>query len=159
MAFNGEHQTVRTFNEKLLDFLEDLKPLLSALPAYTLVSSSVKWVCQFDPVKNYELFHKHVMIPYGDRISRRDENFFMEDLTVPISIEGNNNTNNSNGGGMGIVNLLRNLWKTQLNDADKTAVWAHLEVLQILCKRCVQAQIAATQQQHSPGRGIGISRA
>ena len=145
MAFNGHHPTVTMFNEKLLDFLEDLRPILHTVPAYTLMSSSIKWVCQFDPIKNYELFHKHVMIPYGERIAARDENFFLEDMTVP-HMPTSMDFGNGGGSGMGIVSLLRDVWKSQLGDADKAAVWAHLDVLQILCKRCVHASTQSKQQ-------------
>ena len=123
---------VKIFNEKLMDFIDDLAPVLSNVSEYALVSSSAKWVCKFDPTRNYKVYHQYIVVPYGDRIARRDEAFFLETMSV-----SGLNSKDAGGMGMGIVSLLRNVWRTQLVDSDKDAVWGHLQVLAELSKRCM----------------------
>lgn len=131
---------VDMFNRKLQDFLADLQPLLGHLPEYNLVSSSSKWLTQFDPRQNYQLFDRHVAAPFGDRIKAMDEEFFMSDkiqVGIPSSNEGG-----PNDGGFGVVQLIRSVWSSRMSKQDREAVWAHLRVLVVLSERCKAARMS-----------------
>lgn len=112
------------FGRKLLDFAEDVQPLIGHMPAYTLVTSGIKWMCNFDPQKNVDLFKDYVAKPYGSRIESKDESFF---LTAELGSSGHENT---------LVDMIRNVWTIGLTAQDKEAVWAHLQVLLLLSRRC-----------------------
>jgi hypothetical protein len=120
---------VKMFNEKLLDFIEDLRPVLSTIPEYTLMSSSVKWLGRFEPAKNSQIFHQYLVVPFGDHIANEDEEFFLESGSVSLGGTGVSD-------GMGLLSLLRSVWRSKLVDTDKKAIWMHLRVLVALSGRC-----------------------
>jgi hypothetical protein len=110
------------FNRKLADFLEDLHCVVGHLPEYTLLSSSVKWLTQYDVTRNQKLFDMYVSAKYEDYILQHDEQFFLS-------------TDYSDVGDMNLVHMLKRVWST-LTDKDKEAIWVHLHVLAILNRRC-----------------------
>lgn len=110
------------FNRKLADFLEDLHCVVGHLPEYTLLSSSVKWLTQYDETRNQKLFDMYVSAKYEDYILQHDEQFFLS-------------TDYSDVGDMNLVHMLKRVWST-LSDKDKEAIWVHLHVLAILNRRC-----------------------
>lgn len=122
------------FNRKLTDFVADLHPVIGHMSEYAFVSSCVKWCIQFDPRKNQEFFDRYVMAPYEDRIMRRDEQFFLND-----SLGGYSEDMNVGG----VVQLIKQVWATNMSDADRSAVWAHLHVLAVLNRHCRDARARA----------------
>lgn len=117
------------FNRKLADFLEDLHCVVGHLPEYTLLSSSVKWLTQYDPARNQQLFDMYVSSQYEDYIMRRDEQFFLS-------------TEYSGVSDMNLVHLLKSVWST-LSEPDRDAIWVHLRVLAVLNRRCKALAAAA----------------
>lgn len=142
------------FNDSLLDFINDLAPIMGNLPEYNLVCSGVKWLNRFEPSRNQAIFHRHVAVPYAARITVKDETFFLESEEFDARIggeeknyfssgarsSGSSSHDNSNDG---ILQLLRNVWKLQLSEADKLAIWSHLHVLIALDRKCQQQKTSA----------------
>lgn len=119
------------FNRKLSEFAAAVKPLVGHLPEYALLVSSIKWLTQFEPHRNQHLFDQVVASLYEERIIAKDEAFFLS----PGSLDYHQSP--------GLVDLLRSVWTSSLTDADKQAVWAHLQVLVVLNRRCKAASGAA----------------
>ena len=109
------------FNNKLMDFLEDLKGVIGHLPDYTILVTSAKFLAQFKEKQNQELFDRFVVQPYGPLIVARNEAFLLEEKYSNSKAD--------------IVSLLKNVWTT-MQDADKESVWAHMHVLVVLSDRC-----------------------
>jgi hypothetical protein len=120
------------FNRKVLDFVEDLEPLLRHLPEYKLLSASTQWMRALDARQNQRIFLEWVAAPFGEQIRARDEGFF---LRADVDRE------HVNASGIGVVNMLRDVWRG-LSDGDKDAIWCHLQVLLVLSDRCVAATAA-----------------
>ena len=120
------------FNRKLSAFLGDLRPLVGTVPEYAVASSSVRMLAQMEPRKNQELFDAYVAQPYEERIIAKDEAFFLEHDETALGGGADN---------VGVVQLLRQVWQG-LSAADKDAVWAHLQVLVVLNRRCRTARSA-----------------
>ena len=108
------------FNNKLTDFLDDLRPILGHLPEYTVLSSSVQFLSKFQEEQNCVMFDRYVAVPYGEQVMARDEAFLLGEQY---------------GAGAGIVSMLKSVW-TSLPDQDKASVWAHMHVLMVLAGRC-----------------------
>ncbi len=112
------------FNNKLIDFVDDLGGVLGHLPEYTVLSSSGRFLAQFQVRQNHELFERYVAVPYGASILTRDETFLLEEAKF--------------AGNAGIVSLIKSVWRS-LPAADRDSVWAHLHVLMVLGERCKAA--------------------
>lgn len=121
--FRNEMDPFAMFNRKLLDFLSDLRPLCGHLSDFNLLSSSAKWMSQFDEHKNQELFHQYLVVPHEERVLKRDDDFFMEGGDAAME-------------NVGVVKLLKVMWKDDMQLEDRDAVWSHLGVLIVLSKRC-----------------------
>ena len=115
------------FNRKLRDFMDDLKPIIGHLPEFSLVSKSVLLLANLEPKKNQELFNFFIAQPYEARVMSRDENFFLE-RGDQLCTEA--------GGSAGLMPMLRQVWSSLL-PADREAVWAHMQVLLVLNRRCL----------------------
>ena len=113
------------FNSKLREFISDMRPLIGTLPEYKLAMGAVQTV---EPRKNQQMFDTFVAMPYEEHIVNKNAEFFMKDAA--LGGEGNGP----------LVALLRSLWTTKLSDADKDAVWQHLQVLVVLNRRCRAAR-------------------
>ena len=113
------------FNNKLVDFVEDLKEVLGHLNEYELIKTSAKFMAKVDPEKNQDIFDKHIAVPYHGHILKKDSTFFLnhEDYSV------NEDTDNQ------LVSLLKSIWNT-LSDNDKESIWTHFHVLLVLNSRC-----------------------
>lgn len=111
----------QVFNNKLIDFVDDLKGAIGHLPEYSLISSSATFLAKFQERQNYAMFDRYIAQPYGESILARDEAFLLTQ-----------NYSNSNGG---IVDLIKGVWK-DLPAGDRESVWAHLHVLLVLAARC-----------------------
>lgn len=113
------------FNNKLGDFLDDLRSVIGHLPEYTVLTSSVQFLSKFQEEQNCVLFDRYVVAPYGDQIRNRDEAFLL----------GEQYSANANSG---IVYMLKSVWRS-LPDQDKSSVWDHMHVLLLLSERCMRA--------------------
>lgn len=120
---------VTLFNNKLTDFVDDLSGVLGHLPEYTVMSSSVRFLSQFQPRQNQDLFNRFVATPYGASVMKRDERFLLEERFQ--SAAGGSNSE-------GVVSLIKSVWKS-LPPADRESIWAHMHVLIVLNERCLAA--------------------
>ena len=109
------------FNRKLIDFLTDLCPVIGKLPEYSLALASAKMIAVADVRQNQLMFDSFVAVPFDEKITARDESFFMTEYTDPTNV--------------GMVQLLKVAWST-MQDSDHEAVWSHLQVLVVLNRRC-----------------------
>ncbi len=114
------------FNRKVLDFVEDLEPLLRHLPEYRLLAASTQWMRTIDARQNQRIFEEWVAVPFGEQIRRRDEGFFLRADVDRTHV---------NATGFGVIAMLRDVW-LGLSDGDKDAIWSHLQVLLVLGERC-----------------------
>jgi hypothetical protein len=115
---------IAMFNNKLLDFVDDLRGIIGHVPEYKLIATSVKFLAQFQETQNQAVFDRYVAEPYSSFIRGRDEAFFLDEQYADVS--------------GGVVALLKSVW-TSIGDDDKDAVWAHLHVLLVLNDRCKAA--------------------
>ena len=109
------------FNRKLIDFLADLRPVIGTLPEYSLALASAKMIAAADVRQNQIMFDSFVAAPFEEKITTRDESFFMKEYTDPTNV--------------GMVQLLKAAWST-MQPSDHDAVWSHLQVLVVLNRRC-----------------------
>ena len=110
------------FNNKLADFVEDLRPVIGHMADYKMFASSVSLMTRIDERKNQELFDRFIASSYEHRIMACDETFFMHAEYEELQ-------------NVAVVQLLKNAW-SGLSASDKEAVWAHLHVLIALNRRC-----------------------
>lgn len=114
------------FNNKLADFLDDLRPVIGGLPEYGLLTSSVALMSHLDPSQNHRLFSRYVTKTYRTYIVNHDEAFFLcsngSDFGDLSTVQGVQSSTAD------IVALLKGAW-AGLAEADRQAVWAHLDVL------------------------------
>lgn len=113
-------QLYALFNNKLCDFFEDLKGVIGNLPDYDWMTSSAELVSTIDPSQNHKLFVSHVENLYASHIIDRNESFFLNNEYNEIDRDQMSSPN--------MISLLKHIW-CSLNDADKMAVWDHLEML------------------------------
>lgn len=120
------------FNQKLLDFADDLQAVKANLganvPEIDAFRPAVAMASSFDPQKPQQLFNEHVGSKYDKQIAQKDEQFFLTERYQDM-------------GEMNLVELLKRLWKT-LSPQNKHAIWQHLQVLVVLNKKCLQQSSA-----------------
>jgi hypothetical protein len=104
------------FNNKLADFVDDLRPLIQDMPEYTMLRAAVDLMARVQPTQNHNLFVRYVMNNYRDRIMVRDEGFFL------------NNAYDEIADGVSIVSVLKRFW-SKFSETDKHSIWGHLGVL------------------------------
>jgi len=119
------------FNQKLLDFASDISCLRASgkaddVPALDILKPSVEMIIQFDPKKSQAVFHECVVERYGPQIELRDEKFLLENDYKESAADL---------GDTDIVDMVKKVW-TNLNVAEKNAIWDHLSLLVMLSKRC-----------------------
>lgn len=120
--------TFELFNNKLSEFIEDLRGVLGTLPEYKMIASSSRLLSQVQVRQNCNLFYQYVVIPYGEQIMARDEKFLLDhDFTKEASEAGS---------GAGVVDLLKKVW-TSMSLDDRESVWGHLGILIVLSRRCL----------------------
>ena len=117
------------FNNKLVDFLDDLKGVIGHLPEYSLMASSARFLAQFQLRQNHELFARYVVEPYGASIMARDESFLLGE-SFGMS-------------GASVVTLIKSVWGG-LDASDRDSIWSHMHVLMFLSKRCSAVCAAPT---------------
>jgi hypothetical protein len=113
------------FNNSLIDFLDDIRDVLSDLKEYDIIYTSAKFLSKVDPQKNQRMFEKFIGAPYRDEIMSKNESFFLS---------SDRDFNNSD---TQLVNMLKSMWGT-MGDANRETVWKHMQVLAILSTRCSQ---------------------
>jgi len=114
------------FASKMRDFAEDLARLNAGLPEPVpqlgLLLPAVTVMAAMGGSALWDAFEQHVGGPYGSRILNRDERFFLHESASGLSPALNRKED------MDVVSALRGVWKS-LSQADRDAIWAHLELL------------------------------
>ncbi len=115
------------FNRKLGEFLSDLEAIgIDSVPEYPMLKASAQMMAKFDKSKMPIIFNSFVLNQYESQIMAQDEAFFLDQQFT-------NNTND-----FAIVSAIKKIWSS-LDDVNKNAIWAHLRVLTVLCKKCTSA--------------------
>lgn len=107
---------IDVFNAKLGEFVDDMRavyPDAKELKAYLQLST------QLNKRLAHSVFERMVVVPYGASILSRDESFLMSQDFQELS---------SQGGDLDIVSRLKTVWRS-LSDADKDAIWKHMQLL------------------------------
>jgi hypothetical protein len=120
-------QMYQMFQNKLQDFLDDLRPALGTLPEYNLLTTSMKFI---SPEKNYAFFNTFVAVPYGARLIAKDEGFFLDSSFAPGSGKSDS---------INLIVMVKEAWSS-LSAQDRDAIWAHLSVLMLIRDR-IQAAL------------------
>lgn len=126
---------VKIFNNKLLDFVDDLRHVVGHLPEYGLLRTGARMLSETAPAQNQVLFDKYVAAPYLPHILEQDSTFFMQHDSYEIPQTAAN---------AGIVPILKQVWRG-LTDKDQTMIWRHLKLLAVLNSRCGGVQLPASQ--------------
>ena len=122
MTTSGDLRNFTTFNNKLIDFADDLSGVIGHLPEYGLLTSSVRFMAQFNVRQNQQFYDQYVGRPFGASILARDEKFFLEEASFEAD-QGN------------LVALIKSVWRS-LSKADQDSIWQHMQVLVVLSERC-----------------------
>lgn len=118
------------FNRKLMEFIDDLKPLVGHLPEHGILTKSVRLLANLDARANQRIFDQYLGEPYGERILKRDEAFFLNDCDQAYQYVAEWSQSPSSG----IVPMLKQVWK-DLAKQDRDAIWSHFQVLLVLSRR------------------------
>lgn len=125
-------QMYQMFQNKLQDFLDDLRPALGTLPEYNLLTTSMKFI---SPEKNYVFFNTYVAVPYGTRLVAKDEGFFLDSSFAPGVVH----TGKTDRDSINLIVMVKEAWSS-LSTQDRDAIWAHLAVLMLIRER-IQAAL------------------
>ena len=114
------------FNRKLAEFLTDLEAIgIESVPEYPLLKTSAQMMAKIDKTKMPVVFHTFVLQQYEAQIMAQDEEFFLDRQQF---------SNNAND--FAIVSAIKTIWSS-LDDVNKNAIWAHLRVLTVLCRKSI----------------------
>ena len=116
------------FNQQLKDFIADVSAVYPDIKGMTPVINLAMGLEKTTPAT---MFSRMVAHKFGDRIAKKDESFFLE---YSFSDEVSSSAGVLPGLGLDIVGQLKNVYQT-LQPSNKEAVWKHLQVLVLLCKR------------------------
>lgn len=111
------------FNRKMQDFIDDLKCVCTNVTEIALLQTAFNLGVAVSPQYACQIYHEKVVLPYGELIKLRDEEFFLS-----------HNYNDVASDNFDIVDKLKHVWKS-LSDDNKDAIWKHLQVLMVLSNR------------------------
>ena len=127
---------LENFNNKLGEFLGELSDTFPELGDLKLLKTSFMMMRNLSERTTQRIFDTHVAIPFGDKINRKDESFFLNyDYTdvvssiAPTSVDAEQS--------MDIIGKLKSIWHT-LDAVNKDVIWKYLAVLMFLNNKCKQ---------------------
>lgn len=121
------------FNLKVSEFMRDLDGLLGDLYDFVIFKQGVQMVSICDETRLGHCFFNYVVTPYRHYIVSRDETFFLDNIS-----EDSIRDVDCDGFDFTILDIIKSKW-CSMSDDDKSAVWAHLELLVVLCDRCMDS--------------------
>jgi hypothetical protein len=123
---------IASFNDRMAEFLIELVNTFPELKDMRLLKTSFTLLKNVDEFAPQKFFHMHVTVPFGDKILKRDESFFLAyDYTdVVHDIPGVTSDQS-----LDLVGRLKDVWHT-LSPSNKEAIWNYLTVLIIISNRC-----------------------
>lgn len=121
-----------SFNSKLGEFLAELARTFPEVQDLRLLKSSFTLMRSLSERTPQKMFDSLVAAPFGDRINRRDESFFLayDYAEIVKGIPGAERQQS-----MDIIGKIKSIWHT-LNDDNKDVIWKYLAVLMFLNSKC-----------------------
>jgi|TARA_Y100000389_G_scaffold3023_3_gene2948 hypothetical protein len=127
---DSKHNIVEIFNNKLTEFINDLLKIHDDSDLLAFRTSINLMVC-VDNKKPIRMFHKHIFVPYAERIENKDETFFLEkDYSTDVEVVGKEYVDFNNG----LVNKIKQFW-SEMESHNKDIVWKYLCLLVLLCNK------------------------
>lgn len=119
----------KLFNGQVSELLKELVPLCPSTIKIKEVSIMFDVARNLDPTMPLDTFVKHVLPTYGDQLRNHEESFFMShDFSDDLSAATNKGQSSWNA----LVDTLRVLWQTKLNEDSKRAMWKYIDNLMVL---------------------------
>ncbi len=123
-----------SFNNKLNEFFDDLVQTFPEVGEFKTMKLGLGMARNVNVTLPQSMFTDHVLKKYEAQIRNRDEEFFMKhDYNDVMSNIQMFNT----GFSMDIVGQLKEIWK-DLSKENKETIWKYLNVLVVLCQRCIK---------------------
>ena len=113
----------KRFNKYTKQLYKELLKLFPKDPILTLASTSFIIMKQLNKQSPAEFFHKSITTPYAEDIMNKQTFFLEESFNIPICD--------------GFNKKVKDTWAV-LDEANRTALWDHMHVLLVLCKKCMQ---------------------
>lgn len=120
------------FNAKFREFVADLVKVFPEDSELKLLQKSIALILVVNERMILNIYREHVLIPFGDKLMERNEEFFLENNYQEIRKEIED--------GARIIEKVKGFWKT-LDSANKEVVWKYLQVLVMLCKKVEENSI------------------
>jgi hypothetical protein len=109
------------FNAAVMEFLDDLSASFPACRPIASVREVFEMGVKVNKRMPVRLLHERMMVPFGDKIRRHDEDFFMNrDYSKEID--------SGWAAGADMVGVLKGLWST-MSETDRECVFRHLDVI------------------------------
>lgn len=118
------------FNSNLLDFANDLVYIYPDVSDFNMFLTACNWMIQLDKYAPQSLFNYHVVKPYGEMISKKDESFFLVE-----KYEGCNAYFKHYAYDFNIIEKLKKIW-INLDEINKETIWKYIKVLTIISNKC-----------------------
>lgn len=114
------------FNAKFREFVVDLVKVFPDDAELKLLQKSIALILVVNERLLVEIYRDHVLVPFGDKLMERNEEFFMANNYQEIEKEVED--------GARIIQKVKGYWKT-LDDGNKEVVWKYMLVLLKLCSK------------------------
>lgn len=111
------------FHNKLLDFTDDLTCLCPEMSEIKLMRKALQTEFPFTKRDIHKIFKEHVVIPFGDHIQSKDEQFFLTDADYSSHMNQVNVSDSFN-----LINHIKQVWSS-LSQTNKDIIWKHLYLL------------------------------
>ena len=110
------------FNKQLLDFLTELKEIFPEIKKINYYINSIELILKINPKKIPQNFGKNVY-QYKNKIFNEDIAFFLEsnEFKNDMELKGSNIFSE--------VIFYKDIWKNELSDTTKKAIWRYLKIL------------------------------
>ena len=129
VSMNTMGDMIEIFNTRLLDFVDDMDKIYKGARQ---IRKGLSLAIVIDRKTPLALFRNHVVVPFGDSIKKRDETFLLaHDYAESVKTVSELAPDVSS---VDIVKELKGIWHT-LNQDNKNAIWAHMQLLTTLAER------------------------
>tara|TARA_Y100000389_G_scaffold169418_1_gene175657 strand:+ start:590 stop:991 length:402 start_codon:yes stop_codon:yes gene_type:complete len=127
---NDKSEIVKTFNEKLVEFVKDLILLYNDNDLYNF-KNSINMITLIDERKPIKIFRDVIVNKYKKQLFTKDEHFFLEhhyedEMACREKEEVDMSTN--------LVVKIKSYWKDLTNE-NKEIIWKYFKLLVILCEK------------------------
>ena len=114
------------FNTKFREFVADLVKVFPEDSELKLLQKGISLILVVNERLVLNIYRDRVLIPFGDKLMERNEEFFLENNYQDIQKDVED--------GARIIEKVKGFWKT-LDPDNKEVVWKYLQVLLMLCKK------------------------